>query len=59
MGLKPLLSVPWGSLKLKLGCWMKHLHPWLAKAQRAALALCHAKVPSHPAEGEWASRENG
>lgn len=47
-----------GSLKEKLGYWMKNLQTWLAEAWRAALALHHAKVPRHKAEGEWAGRED-
>lgn len=37
VGLKPLLSVPWGRWKEKVSHWMKHLHPWLAKAHASAL----------------------
>lgn len=29
-------------MKEKLSSWMQHLHPWLAKAQKASLALPHA-----------------
>lgn len=58
MGSKSLPSMPWESLKEKLGYWMKNLQTWLAEAWRAALALHHAKVPRHKAEGEWAGRED-
>lgn len=59
MGSKPLLSMPWGSLKEKLHGWMKHPHPWLAKAQRPTSALHHVKVLRCQVTWQRASREDG
>lgn len=44
---KPHLSMSWESMKEEFSCWMKHLHPWLAEAQRALLAFPCAEGWEH------------
>lgn len=44
---KQHLSLSWENVKEQLSCCMKHLHLWLAEAQRALLTFPHAEGWEH------------